>query len=74
MREALRDIPEHRLPMPEGIVTVRVSRTTGEPTVPDDPDAVFEYFLAGSAPGERPDGGTGRPPAVRTPATEEQIF
>jgi penicillin-binding protein 1A len=74
MREALRDIPEHRLPMPEGVVTARVSRVTGELAGPDDPDAVFEYFLAGNAPGDKPDGGTGRPPPVRTPAAEEQIF
>jgi len=71
MREALRDQPEHRLPMPEGVVTARVSSTTGEPTGPDDPDSVFEYFLAGSVPGSA-DAGSGDRPVPTRP--EEQIF
>ncbi len=50
MREALAGRAEHRLPMPEGVVTARVSSLTGEPASVDDPDAVFEYFLAGTAP------------------------
>ena len=75
MREALRGLPEHRLPMPEGLVTARVSRTTGAPTGPDDPDAVFEYFLEGAAPGEALlDGEPLTAPPVTTPAPEEQIF
>ena len=42
MREALRDRPQHQLPMPEGVVTARVSAVTGEPAAPGDPDSVFE--------------------------------
>jgi len=71
MREALRDQPEHKLPMPEGVVTARVSSTTGEPTGPDDPDAVFEYFLAGTVPGSA-DANSGQQPTAARP--EEQIF
>lgn len=74
MREALRGIPEHRLPMPEGVVTARVSRLTGEPAGPDDPEAAFEYFLAGSVPGGGTESSDGRPPVLRTPAEEQQIF
>jgi len=75
MKEALRGLPEHTLPMPEGVVTARVSRTTGAAAGPDDPDAVFEYFLEGRAPGEATvDGDQVAPPVVTTPATEEQIF
>lgn len=75
MREALRDRPEHRLPMPEGVVTARVSSTTGEPAPPDDPDAVFEYFLAGHAPGHGETTGapeSGQPAAL--PRPEDPIF
>jgi penicillin-binding protein 1A len=71
MREALRGQPEHKLPMPEGVVTARVSSTTGEPTGSDDPDAVFEYFLAGTAPGSA-DASSGERPVAAKP--EEQIF
>jgi penicillin-binding protein 1A len=71
MREALRGRPEHRLPMPEGVVTARISSTTGEPAGPDDPDAVFEYFLAGTVPGGATDESVERP---ATAPTEEQIF
>jgi penicillin-binding protein 1A len=75
MKEALRGLPEHRLPMPEGVVTARVSRMTGAPAGPDDPEAVFEYFLEGTAPGEvLSDSGQATPPVVTTPAPEEQIF
>jgi penicillin-binding protein 1A len=71
MREALRDQPEHKLQMPEGVVTARVSSTTGEPTGPDDPDAVFEYFLAGTVPGST-EANSGERPVTSKP--EEQIF
>jgi penicillin-binding protein 1A len=71
MREALRDQPEHKLQMPEGVVTARVSSTTGEPTGPDDPDAVFEYFLAGTVPGST-EANSGERPVTTKP--EEQIF
>lgn len=75
MREALRDRPEHRLAMPEGVVTARVSASTGEPAAPGDPDAVFEYFLADHVPGRG--GITGAPDAwapVTLPRPEEPIF
>jgi hypothetical protein len=57
--------------MPEGVVTARISSTTGEPAGPDDPDAVFEYFLAGTVPGGATDESVERP---ATAPTEEQIF
>ena len=75
MKEALRGLPEHTLPMPEGVVTARVSRITGAATGPDDPDAVFDYFLEGNAPGQVTlDGEAASPPVVTTPPPEEQIF
>mgnify|MGYP001047665159 FL=1 len=75
MREALRGLPEHRLPMPEGVVTARVSRTTGEPAGPDNADAVFEYFLAGQMAGEPgANGEAGASTAVTAPPAQDQIF
>jgi penicillin-binding protein 1A len=50
MREALRGRPEQRLPMPEGVITARVSPVTGALASPDDPDAFFEFFLAEHPP------------------------
>jgi penicillin-binding protein 1A len=73
MREALRGRPEHELAMPEGVVTARVSSTTGERTGPDDPDAIFEYFLAGSVPGNRTDE-PGQRPAATSPRPDDNIF
>lgn len=72
MREALRDRPVSRLPMPEGVVTARVSAVTGELTGPDDPDAVLEYFLAGSAPGGPASDGETAPASPARP--DESIF
>ena len=51
-RRALRGVPENAMPMPEGIVTVRISKSTGCPansTTPFD-DAIFEVFQEGRIP------------------------
>lgn len=61
MREALRGVPEHSLPMPEGVLAARVSRTTGALAGPDDAEAYFEYFLAAHPPAEP--GNSGDPAA-----------
>jgi penicillin-binding protein 1A len=73
MREALRGRAEHRLPMPEGVITARVSRATGDPTGPDDPDAIFEYFMQTTGPGGADRGGEAGAPAA-APRPDEQIF
>jgi len=46
MGSALENAPEHTLPMPEGIVSVRISKTTGCPPTAADPfeDMMFEVF------------------------------
>jgi penicillin-binding protein 1A len=71
MREALRGVPEHPVPMPDGVVTARIS---ADPTVlSEEAPAEFEYFLADHLPpgiageGEVP----GEPPPQRY---EEPIF
>jgi len=71
MREALRGVPEHPVPMPDGVVTARIS---ADPSVlSEEAPAEFEYFLADHLPpgiageGEVP----GEPPPQRY---EEPIF
>jgi penicillin-binding protein 1A len=52
MRIALRGAPEHALPMPEGIVSVKISKSTGCPAKASDPaaDTMFEIFMADNVP------------------------
>lgn len=46
MRIALRGVPQQQMEMPEGIVTVRISKTTGCPASASHPfeDVMFEHF------------------------------
>jgi penicillin-binding protein 1A len=52
MRVALKGVREHAMPMPEGIVTVRISRSTGCPARASDPfeDVMFEVFREDHVP------------------------
>ena len=77
MGEALAGRPEHRLPQPEGIVSARISPNTGALAKPNDPDAIFEFFLTGRLPGAGGLAGDGAGAAVNRAGTsggEEQIF
>ena len=76
MHEALRGVPNHRLPQPDGIVTARISPVTGLLASANDTDAITELFLAGHLPPTA----TGTPGAQVTPgqddaqAPEEPLF
>jgi len=77
MGEALAGKPEHRLPQPEGIVTARISPTTGAIAKPNDPEVIFEFFLTGRLPGAGGLAGDGAGAAAGKPGsatTDEQIF
>jgi len=50
MREALADLPEYQFIQPDGLVIARINTETGERTTPDDPKAIFEYFLRENTP------------------------
>jgi penicillin-binding protein 1A len=70
MREALRGVPQRSRPMPEGLVQVRISPNTGAIAGVDDPEAIFETFMADRLPrggvlggGEADDGGMMAAPA-----------
>jgi len=50
-RIALRGVPEHQMPMPEGIVSVRIDRATGcPPTRVGQANTMFEKFREGHEP------------------------
>jgi penicillin-binding protein 1A len=49
-RIALAGVPENQMPMPEGIVSVRIDRETGCPARAGQGNAVFEVFREGNLP------------------------
>jgi len=50
VRIALQDAPEHQMPMPEGIVSVRIDRATGCPARSGQANVTFEVFRVGNVP------------------------
>ncbi len=50
MLQALQGVPEQHRPMPDGLVTVRISPTTGEIASSDDPNGILEIFIEGHLP------------------------
>ena len=50
MQEALEEKPFSPMPVPEGIVRVRIDRTSGKLTKRTDHTTLFEYFLQGTEP------------------------
>lgn len=52
MRVALRGAPQNMLPIPEGIVSVRISKSTGCPARAPDPydETMFEVFMVDNVP------------------------
>jgi penicillin-binding protein 1A len=47
---ALQGVPENQMPMPDGIVSVRIDRTTGCPARAGQGNAIFEMFREGHVP------------------------
>ncbi|MDP0588284.1 MAG: penicillin-binding protein 1A [Candidatus Endonucleobacter bathymodioli] len=50
MQTALNDIPERKLPQPEGLATLKINPKTGNPARQGDDDAIFEIFRKELAP------------------------
>ena len=50
MKQALEGTPRHGVPIPDGIVRVRISPKTGLLASSDDPSAIMEYFVEGNLP------------------------
>lgn len=49
-RIALRNVPEHQMPMPEGIISVKIDRATGCPARSGQTNVTFEVFRIGNVP------------------------
>jgi penicillin-binding protein 1A len=62
MREALRGVPEQRRPMPDGLVTLRVSPDTGMLASGENPDAILETFMTDHLPAGSEAAGEGQGP------------
>ena len=76
MREALKGVPEFKRPMPEGLVTLRISPDTGMLASGENPDAILEVFMTdhlpgGSVPGDE---GSATGPQPGEAAGGEPIF
>jgi len=50
MRLALKGVPEHQLPMPDGIVSALIDRKTGCPARAGQSNTLFEFFREGHVP------------------------
>jgi penicillin-binding protein 1A len=50
MHEALAGLPPHWVPMPDGIVTARISPETGLLASSDNPNGIMEKFIEGNLP------------------------
>ena len=50
MHEALAGAPKHGVPVPDGIVSVRISPETGLLASSDNPNGIMEKFIEGNLP------------------------
>ena len=50
MHEALAGAPKHGVPVPDGIITVRISPETGLLASSDNPNGIMEKFIEGNLP------------------------
>ena len=50
----LQGAPLEYFQVPEGVVPILANYRTGDPTTPDDPDAIQEYFIQGTEPQPTP--------------------
>ena len=64
MKTALSEFPQAPLVQPDGVISVRINKNTGEPAAPGDEDAIFEYFFEENSPGIETIADTGDSDAV----------
>src|SRR5580658_3192047 len=72
MREALKGVPQQTRPMPDGLVTLRISPETGALVSAENPDGVAEIFMTAHLPATD-DAQTGAQ-GPEGPASSEPIF
>jgi penicillin-binding protein 1A len=71
MREALKDVPQEKLPMPDGLVQLRVSPETGTLVSAENPDGMLETFMVNHLPGS---GAPANTQSQQTAAGSESLF
>jgi penicillin-binding protein 1A len=76
MREALKDVPQQKLPMPDGLVQLRVSRDTGTLVSAENPDGMLETFMVNHLPGTATpvNAQSQQPSSEKTTAGGESLF
>ena len=74
MAEAVRGLPERRLPTPPGLETRLISTVTGKPARPGDPNAVFETFIAGQVPEADANDSVEPPPQEEQEKPDDSLF
>ncbi len=70
MGAALKGKPEHQLPEPEGILSLRIDPVSGRAATPGTPNAYFELFKAEDTPPSVNELGNGSAPGSPLPADE----
>jgi penicillin-binding protein 1A len=73
MREALRAQPDQPRALPPGLVTERISQSTGLLAGPNDTDAMYETFMADHLP-PGPSAGITLPGTTQTPGGGTPLF
>jgi penicillin-binding protein 1A len=74
MREALKGVPDKKRPMPEGLVTLRISAQTGGLVSAENPDGIMETFMADHLPAAGNEEGNPNQTPEGTPTSSEPIF
>jgi len=74
MREALKNVPQEKLPMPDGLVQLRVSSQTGTLVSAENPDGMLETFMVNHLPGSATPANGQRPTSEQTPTGSESLF
>ncbi len=74
MHEALKGVPEEHRPMPDGLVTLRISAQTGALVSAENPDGMMETFMADHLPGAATPGGSMAQSAEGAAAAADPIF
>jgi penicillin-binding protein 1A len=72
MREALKGVPVEKRPMPDGLVTLRVSAETGALVSAENPDGILETFMADHLPAAAEEGSMAQ--SAESAAGSEPIF
>ncbi|MBI4537264.1 MAG: penicillin-binding protein 1A [candidate division NC10 bacterium] len=73
MRRALREESPVTLPIPEGVLPIRVDYRTGDLAAPDDPGGILEYVLRGESLPDEPARGLSAPGPTGPPSVQPSL-